>query len=397
MSRLAFVGAVLSLCTIVDQPAARACSLAPPVYDSRTVLPSDGSVGVATNARVLVVYYGAALNADSPRLRLTGGGEVAASVAMLTTSQGAVQPDSYVLLPNQLLQPNTSYQVLSQVAKLPCTGGDHPFPYDPLCNPVADGGVAIYDGGDASGNVSNLTVVSTFTTGAGPDTTAPVLAGNLTHTSQHQSCDNSACCGPYTGYLAIFSWQNASDSSPVYYELSQAGSPVWFDFGPLFPDSSSTTGVRGEFFCSGMGSMLGQFQGVAGDYSLVAVDLAGNRSVALADHVSIDCKTLDGGTPDLADSTIDGAGSGGLDTDNLGFDGGASDLAIAAMDGAGAGLPATENPAVDASSDLPSAGVSSGESSGCSCRLNRRGNRANGLGIAAFALLLTLGWRRRSE
>ena len=324
MSRLGFVVVCFSLCAVVAQPVARACTASPPLYSTRTVLPSDGAVGVATNARVLVVYYWEPLNADSPRLRTSGGDEVAASVALLAVPQG--KPDTYLIQPNEPLQPNTSYQVLSQIATLPCGGTAKPYPYAPLCNPPSDGGVVAYDGGETGGGGSKLTVVSTFTTGAGPDTAAPVFPGNLTHTSQQQRCDNGACCGPYNGYLVTFNWQNPVDSSPVYYELSQGGSPVLFDFDSLNPASSSTSSVSGQFFCTKDGWIMGtSFSGVAGDYSLVAVDLAGNRSTALTDHVRVDCNA-----------------------------------------------------------------------SGCSCHLGGLGARASGIGIAAFALLLTLGWRRRN-
>jgi hypothetical protein len=328
----------------------------------------------------------------------------------------------------------------------------------PPCNPVPDGGVAVADAGDAGAGSAMLTVISTFTTGAGPDTTPPVLSGNLTHTSGKMDCNSSACCGPYTGYTVTFNWQNASDTSIVYYELAQGSSTVLSGFGPVPAGSSSGANVVGEFFCSGMGSMgLGMFRGVAGNYALVAVDLAGNRSAAITDQVTLDCSAFfDGGTPpdgspavdvrpdvplpvdaapDAAADSIDGTTATGPDAGT--FDTGADsspavdlradahifvaevpilvadtpilidaalDVAVAGIDGASArsdsSIPdaaATQPASSDASIDAswPSGIGLAKRSSGCSCRLAGRSSGMNGLGIVAFALLLVLRGRRR--
>jgi MYXO-CTERM domain-containing protein len=343
-----------------------ACSLPIPAYNGRAVLPPAGATGVPTNSRVLVVYGGTALRVDSPWLRATTGIDVAAKVTMLTSGH-----DIYVVQPTEPLQPNTTYQVLSQVATLPCTGGTYPYPYYPLCTSANDAGSATYDAGDDGGVGPAATVISTFTTGAGPDTVAPALVGGLSHTSQKQDCDSGSCCGPYSGYLVTFSWPNANDSNPVYYELAHGDSPV-FALAALVPVSGSILNADGQFFCSGMGSMLASFTGVAGDYSLVAVDLAGNRSAALLDHVMIDCNAFDGGMSDSATDTSDAA----LDA-----------TADATRETAGG---------ADASSDVPSAIAPARDSSGCSCRVGGPQSRTSAIGMVVLGLMLSIRRRRRA-
>jgi len=427
----------IALLGISYQPWANACSgMTPGQVMGRQVFPSDGATGVPTNARVVLVYRGTtSVVVDHPRLTTAGGGAVAIGLSQPTNlTAGAPQDPPYVLAPTSPLQPNTQYTVLSDYAQVPCVRSPYwqPGMGAPSCIPVVDAGAG--DGGGSPSSPPSF-VIATFTTGAGPDNVQPLLSGDLSYSiSSRQSCDSSACCGPYDGFLVSVNWSDATDSSgSVLYELSRDGAAILF---PIQNTSGQiTTGrLQGAFFCSGstssVSAMMGytQFVGRNGTYQIVAVDVAGNRSAPLSVAVSVDCGSADAGVDSGTSTdtqTIDSPASedaplaqdvaASKDVPYLNIDGTASrqvDLAAAdqasAIDVPGsykqgevdAGIPApdTSSAAKDGGHASPDAAVGWDKAisdSGCSCRMGGHGDGLAGYAIFGLGVILALRARRR--
>ncbi len=298
----------------VHETGVRACSAPlPGVVSTRQVIPADGSTNVPSNARVILSYEGTSGGVpDHPKLRAPDGTDVPVTVSTPVNTPGIPSLATYVLVPGAPLKENTTYTVLSDYAQLPCVqnnlaivgaGGN------PTCFPTLDGGDSF--GGDAG--VPPTNVISSFTTGAGPDTTPPTLSGSLSYTvGSRYTCTAGACCGPYDAFTVGFTWdKSANAGTTVVYELSDANGVV------LMPVPDSPTGdvgpsvetLNGAFLCSGTvtssPAMINgtRFLGKAGLYTLVAIDVAGNRSQPISVNVTLDCSApvdagVDGGPSD---------------------------------------------------------------------------------------------------
>jgi hypothetical protein len=391
--------AAFAVSYLVYSPRANACSGLPRGWlGSRQVLPADASLNVPTNTRVVLAYVGSApAVVDHPKLQTRDGVEVATTVSALANDV-ANSPNyiTYVLSPNAPLVPNTEYQVLSAFGQIPCVQNDYFYSgmlaYKP-CISVAD--AAAGNGGVDGGTPAPSVVVSSFTTGQGPDRTAPALSGDLTYSTIAQACDGSPCCGPYDGYAVTLSWNDASDDEqPILYELVQEGKTV------LFPVPSSKPSVQGAFLCSGgfvmnnismMSSiypdMYPVFLGTNGLYQIVAVDLAGNRSNPIGGQVAIDCNAgLDGGidggadSQGVVDSPQDLASAIDVPSNPERLDGSEPhDVPLQAD-------AATPSSKPDAGTLGPDADQPEKTDRGCSCHL------ADSKGTPAGVLVLTLGW-----
>jgi len=286
---------------LASVPRANACTAPARGYiSSRQVFPADGAVSVPTNARVVVSYLGAGPTIpDHLALTTSGGVSVPVDIVQpVSESSGNPVHQSFVLTPRAPLAPSTKYLVLSDYGTLPCVRNEYwknGMPGEP-CSSIPDAGIG--DGGTSLAPAA----VASFTTGAGPDTTAPTLPGPLTYTATAESCGSSPCCGPYDGYSVAIAWAGASDGGgPVFYELSREGLVVLF---PVVTGTGqiSTGGVQGAFLCTGiktspatLGNAYEQFLGQAGTYQVVAVDQAGNRSAPISTSISISCAVQDGG------------------------------------------------------------------------------------------------------
>jgi len=366
----------------------------PGLISGRQVIPHDGQTGVPTNVQIAVTYSASGTVTDHLKLQSSDG------VPVATTASQA----GFLLTPVASLEPNTQYQLLSDLAVVPCEQDPRYLSATslPACTSaeasgVVDGGVAI-DGGTSA----PPSVIATFTTGNGPDVSPPVLNGNVGVTTSYQSCSGGGCCVEFTGVAFTLGWPAATDDTGIaHYEIAnQTGSGSATTFA---------TSAAGLAFCTGYGPGLGfqTFIGTAGTYQVVAVDLAGNRSVPVNAVVSIDCSVPDAGqdsspgrdtglpadttrpSQDADLSKVDIANGEDAGTDvitflvdattesDAGLDLGAPKADAAADVGTGAG---DLTPKVDAAtaSDKTSGG-------GCSCRLG------NGRRGSASALVVVLG------
>jgi hypothetical protein len=282
---------VISAATAVIAPdRARACSPLPAyLVHQRTVAPADGAIGVPLNAEVIVAYDAnlgmMTVPIDHPELRL-GTGEPG---PRLTNANGAVV---FLLSPPVLLLPNTRYEILSEVAKLPCVipSNQSPPASYPLCWPTsgADGGAGggtldagvVDSGSPPDGSAVPSTVVASFTTGEIVDETKPSPPGPMTIAKQPTECYGGGCCFAYEGVHVSIQWEAAPDDTAVgYYEISSADGRVM----PL----QTVTWTEGIVMCHANGT----FGGIdsPGKYQVVAVDLAGNRSLPATIDLSNAC------------------------------------------------------------------------------------------------------------
>ena len=120
-----------------------------------------------------------------------------------------------------------------------------------------------------------------FTTTAGPDTTPPTQPGPVSSSCWTESCDSSACCGPYVIRVVSSSWAASTDD----------GGAVLYDAGGVF---TPLTSQRGFAVMSGVvmggtvvgsGGMTGRLG--AGASGLIAYDMAGNEPAEIG--VSYPC------------------------------------------------------------------------------------------------------------
>lgn len=113
---------------------------------------------------------------------------------------------------DDLLEPDTEYVVLRD------PGGD----CEPTSGSPGDAGVASDGGvGEPGGGhppLADWDVIATFRTGSAEDHDPPVFSGEVRWGScSTDSCDESACCGPWSHSRRPVSWPAASDASPVVY------------------------------------------------------------------------------------------------------------------------------------------------------------------------------------
>ena len=407
-------------------PRAEACSgYQQGNISSRLVFPADGTTGVPTNAQVVVSYVSAGDKeavVDHLGLRSSTGEGVPVTISQpITNPSGYLIQKTFVLVPSQPLAPNTEYQVLSDIATLPCIQNTHwaSSMSTPACRSILDGGGA----DDGAGAVS--TAVSSFTTDGGPNKIHPTLSGAITYTSETQSCTSSACCGPYEGYSVSLRWDAATyTGGDVFYELSREGVVILY---PIQAGDGQVAGngVRGAFLCSGgksistVGSFgYEQFQAQPGKFQVVAVNMAGNRSGQASVEVTVDCPLVDGGA-NAGDATpIDDANRGEKDVfppaDPVTDDAPAADTAQSTdlpPTHADTMIPIPDTPdaAIAAKPDAPpaiqdaktvspktngtnvDAALARSGSSGCSCQMSSRGQ---GLGVILI-VALGLAVRRR--
>jgi hypothetical protein len=149
-----------------------------------------------------------------------------------------------------------------------------------------------------------------FTTGAGPDTTPPPTPAPPTSLScSVQSCESSACCGPYVVTVISASWGGVEDDSGVVlYEggISLRSTPSYRWYRGI---SGAVMFEQNESF--GIGASVGPS-------SVTAIDIANNTSAP--SPLTVSCPPpedagamLDAGvTPDAA-STLDAAPVAPLD------------------------------------------------------------------------------------
>jgi hypothetical protein len=270
--------------TVVNARSARACSLPPPVSSSTLLTPATS---LPLNGRVRVSLPGSSDGSgpgSDPRLdvsiRPVQGEPVPAKVELVP---GGVLDWSAiaVLTPDAPLAPSTTYEVLT---RFPTDGCGGPCP---TAEPV---------------------VIGTVTTGTTTDDTPPSFAGLATVTEgTYETCDSSACCGPYGIRRFGLTWGEATDAVGVaayrVYRLDDKGQRQ------LALETAGKT-ASGFSLCDGLPSGGGpgfvQLYG-AGTFAVTAVDLAGNEdgnTITMTLEPSCTPDPIDAGP----DSTADGGG-----------------------------------------------------------------------------------------
>lgn len=232
--------------------------------DSVTLRPASGQTAVPTNTRVWVDYETTgAIPVGTGRLSLRPerGASVEAEVQQLpaVSRLGGCQARLLMTLrPLAPLMPDTNYEILDQIATVPCL--------EKTCD----------SGGPR--------VLGNFTTGSGADAQPPRFEGVTRSQGGSAECDQGSCCGPYRAATFDLEADPATDDSGVaLYEVSLDGQVV--DALTLWPSLS------GYVLCS-TEAVAGppRPQRPGGRYRFNAVDLAGNRdSNSRAISVSPSC------------------------------------------------------------------------------------------------------------
>jgi hypothetical protein len=150
-----------------------------------------------------------------------------------------------MLRPLAPLLPDTNYEILDQIATVPCLEG--------TCD------------------TAGPRVLGNFTTGSGADAQPPRFAGVARSKSGSEERDENSSCGPYRAASFDLEAEPATDESGVaLYEVSLDGQVV--DALTLWPS------LRGYVLCSteAVAGPPGPRR-PGGRYRFNAVDLAGNR------------------------------------------------------------------------------------------------------------------------
>lgn len=111
-----------------------------------------------------------------------------------------------------------------------------------------------------------------FTTGTGPDTTAPSAPGASSQSCTSDRCDDSACCGPYTASIVTTYWgASTDDSGLVLYDAGRGLQSL--TYVSYFSTSSGSVMFDRIFSFGTLGiAYAGVFRGVR------AYDIAGHES-----------------------------------------------------------------------------------------------------------------------
>lgn len=257
---------------------AHACSGPLPGAHRTAVFPGDGATGVPISARVWLFYTGLSAPTD-PWIRRADGTLIDVDVE----ARPAPGIDAQVLIvrPRVPLAPMTPYEIWDRVAADDTIMDAHAY-------------------------------IATFTTGVDADLTPPVLSGETRLAiGARDTCDSSACCGPYDAIRFTLDWDRASD---------ERGDVVLYEVGGTITSAISASGA---YLCSGGFDIRGppvDFIGSARQ-QVRALDLSENGSVPNPppdrDVVEM-CTPLDAGpstaTPDAGPDEADDGGRSGEDS-----------------------------------------------------------------------------------
>jgi hypothetical protein len=252
---------------ISRESAVEACGNLPgPGILARSVWPGGADQHPPINARFVVSYQ---LRATFPGdevpplgpdvALLDGDGTPVAASIEVVGSQVVLQPSTALL-------PNHPYQIADR-RTVPC---DH-----------NQNGCAL---------TNEPRVFASFTTGATADTTPPIFAGVTSIAAdQRETCDNTACCGPFDNVPVGLSWRAGSDDLAgdqlrynVYFRPAREPATVSLIAGLI-----EGAELRGFQTCSGtpIGYIPQRVETAPGTYTVRAVDWAGNEESSSAGQV----------------------------------------------------------------------------------------------------------------
>ena len=270
-SRALFVVGAGLLAFLVAPSEGEACS---PPYDGvlYRLLPAPSSSNIPTNTRLVLRWSnmpGDEAFAPILRVRLLGpaGEEIALDLESFTGDTR-----SLVARPQQELQAQTLYQIL-----IP----------DFACMRVEEECFS-----------EDFVVAGEFTTGTGPDHTAPVFVGGVTVGSSEFSCLGEECSCDFDFIVASthLQWPVADDDGPVLYSLQVDGASPPRNQEQFSRDATLAKTCFGNAVESGIRSTIDEGE----TYIARAVDLAGNLSedvITLTD-VSVTCSATPDPDPD---------------------------------------------------------------------------------------------------
>lgn len=295
----------------------QACSAWPECSSPAGTIPHDGAVGVPLNAELEAYVYWADHRESIP-------------VTLRVAETGAAVPLEAASTPGRFrtlapLESATRYELLGPAQ---ARTAEH-----------------------TTECAATTSVLATFTTGAEVDTVAPSTPSTTSHGCRVETCDSSACCGPYVAAISAASW-HADD---------EGGFPVSYAYGsPSGPRTELERGTAARFLVG-----IGRIGGLSGYLieaggPVYAIDIAGNVSAEGGDY-----------TLDLSCTPSEPPRD------------------------AGPAMPPLDASATpDASAPHADAGPSGGMSSGCACALGPR-DAQSGAWLVPL-LLAVLVYRRRA-
>lgn len=309
--------AVLSAWLSAPLPA-HACS-GDAALHRRLVQPADGAEGIPVNTEIRIQYTGASApevrtGLEGLAVRPVGGGDpIELTVETRPSDEGVV----VVARPTAPLAVGAAYEILDRLADEWCVS-------DPC--------------------LSEPAVVATFTTSDVEDLVAPAFGGLVEVSASADECDSSACCGPYSVVSHGFGWEPANDDGPA----DQIRYNVYGPGGSLV--AALVSSARGYETCAGAPTgddEIGHFQVGPGEWSVRAVDLAGNEDDnEIVVQVEATCAQVEE-PPILEDA---GVCEAGMDGDDLADD-------EPARNGSGCSVVASAPAASDRSSSLIALGL----------------------------------------
>ena len=337
--------------------AALACSPLPPLA-GQDLFPADGATDVPLNTEVRVHWAGNAVASldGLTDIALAGpdGVELAATVEDIAGHQD--RSDRWaVLRPDAPLAAETEYTILTPLSSEDC-----------------------WDPGECLG--SERVAHGTFVTGTEEDLDAPSFAGAGEIRLGSDSCDDDACCGPYSARFMTLSWDRVPDEAGILYNIYRAGAAL----RPVARYVAGTfIAIVGSGGCSPVPFQTSfREEDIAGaSYVVRAVDGAGNEdtnSVVLAtggDCVQAPVPPIE---PDAQPDAQPDAGPG-PDTDPAGDSGPAPDAGSGPDPGTATGKDSS--PSVDSGG-----GTAPGSSAEASAAEGCQG--AGGSSTSAWLLLL---------
>jgi uncharacterized protein (TIGR03382 family) len=171
------------------------CS-APAGWATAVPFPADGATEVPTNARLAAIYVWSVFYsvesepgfAEHLALRDASGAEVAVERKRSSRGEDTIE----TLVPVAPLAPDATYQLVDHL-----------------------GEASTCMGSEAGCLDDEPTVIATFTTGSGPDVTAPTFAGLATLSSRFAPASVDDPCGAHSYVDHALHWNAATDDGPA--------------------------------------------------------------------------------------------------------------------------------------------------------------------------------------
>ena len=236
-----------------------ACSPPRPGISNLAVHPPTKTNDVPLNGRIIVRLNRVTWQPNSFRekfeIRPVGGSVLQVTPRLI----GRGHWKRYVFTFSKPLKPNTTYEVLTNIQKVPCS----------------------FNSGSSTCAAGKSRVISTFQTGTKADNQPPQFKGlkSITPPPKRSVCPNSACCGPYDYGRFSLGWDPATDeTSPKHvlynvYRLPDLKKPLL----ELVPTAFGIELCSGHFPGERWDNFTMRSFPINYKFVVRAVDLAGNE------------------------------------------------------------------------------------------------------------------------